>query len=263
VQAEATGDLAFATDQAARLADVALSGGGVLGITAAAGTTLADTTLRGGSIAVAAGNGDLATTNVQAEATGDLAFATGQAVRLANATLSAGGALSITAAAGTTLADTTLRGGSIAVAAGNGDLAATNVRAEAMGDLAFAISGAGRVLRLVGGSYQGEHVVMAAGRAGDGSSTVRFSDTRFDIGTALLFAAGGGIGEAGDIGSRIEGLSTSAQPLVIFDTRRSPARCVNSTARSSPPPRAMRRGSSRPRRSGRWRADACQPAPGA
>jgi filamentous hemagglutinin family protein len=183
VQAEATGDLAFATDQAARLANATLSAGGALGVTAAAGTTLTDTTLRGGSVAVAAGNGDLAATNVQAEATADLAFSTVQAARLADVALSAGGALGVTAASGTTLADTTLRGGSIAVAAGNGDLAATNVRAEATGTLSFATDQAVR-LADVAISAGGALGIIAAGGTTLADTTLR--------GGSVAVAAGNG-----------------------------------------------------------------------
>jgi filamentous hemagglutinin family protein len=164
---------------------------------------------------------DLPSGSRLAAASGNMRITTGEALTLDDSTVFAAGALALGAATRVDLNRTELRADTIAVTAGNGNLTATGVRASAGGDLTFMITGGGRALRLIGGDYRGEHVVVAAGPAGDGSSTIAFSNTSFTVGTALLFAAGNGIGEAGDLISIIRASGTAARPLVIFDTRRS------------------------------------------
>ncbi|MGG5890591.1 hypothetical protein ACLF3G_26085 [Falsiroseomonas sp. HC035] len=155
-------------------------------------------------------------------ATQFLVVTAGGALTLNERPIATGGTVEISAGNGITLNSTELRGAEIRVAAGGGNLTATDVQANATGDLAFTIRGAGHTLRLDGGSYRGEHVVIAAGPAGDAASILGFSNTDFTVGTVLLLAAGGGIGEAGDLLSTIAGIATAARPLVIFETRRSP-----------------------------------------
>jgi hypothetical protein len=108
----------------------------------------------------------------------------------------------------------------VEMVAETGDLTATSLAAQASG--AMRLHAAGN-LRLTGGSYAAETLVVSAGPAGNGGSTVSVSGTAFRIGTAALFAAGGGIDMAGSARSTINPLQSAANrfPAAMFDTRRS------------------------------------------
>ena len=102
-----------------------------------------------------------------------------------------------------------------------GNLAADNARITAPGTLTLAADAAGATLRLVGGTYDAQYVVLTAGPAGDGAAIASYSGVTFRVGTALLVAAGGGVGREGDLASTVLPWQAEAVPLTLFDTRRS------------------------------------------
>ncbi|WP_270933782.1 hypothetical protein [Falsiroseomonas oryzae] len=115
----------------------------------------------------------------------------------------------------------TARSGSAAIR-GGASLTANGVTATAPGTLTLAADGSGGLLRLVGGNYTAEYVVLAAGPAGDTGGIVDMAGTSFRLGTAMLAAGGGGVSMTGSSATSVVPRDAGALPLVILETRRSP-----------------------------------------
>lgn len=220
-------------------ANATIAAPGLVRLHAGLGTTLTDTTVsRSGTLQVTASGGGLSATRVNAVSDSSIAFAGAGDGVLANATLTArggdatvnaGGNLTTTATTisapglvrlqaglGATLTDTSIgRSGNLAVTALGGALTATRVTATAGGTMALTARSS---VILTGGSYTADRFVAAAGPASS-AEPMTVNGTAFRIGTAALFAAGGGISA---LGATVQPRSAGLLPVVMFDTRRIP-----------------------------------------
>ncbi len=174
--------------------------GGAIAITAAGEASLRDNDLRAGlGVTITAGGGLVMNPTVL-EAGGDLALTSAGGMDISGGTLRAAQALRL-------IAGGTMRLGSV-------DLGASTAPADT--PTAF------RTLRLqAGGDLVFDGNILAADRAelvSGGALTT--AGSRFTIGTGLLLAAPGGIGQAGEAATTVAPVAAGQLPLVILDTRR-------------------------------------------
>ncbi|WP_372623708.1 hypothetical protein [Falsiroseomonas sp.] len=161
------------------------------------------------------------TVNAIAANGGDIAIQTVGAPILLNGPLDASGSIAVTSGGSMTVPGTTVlaRGGDAELRSA-GDLTATDSLVTSPGTITLAAEGAGAMLRLAGGTYTAEYIVLTAGPAGDGTATASFSGGTFRLGTAMLVAAGGGVGLETDLPATVTPQNPGELPLIFLDTRR-------------------------------------------
>ncbi|HEV7456812.1 MAG TPA: filamentous hemagglutinin N-terminal domain-containing protein [Roseococcus sp.] len=221
-----------------------LSAGGAMTLTAGTGLSLSGGGVTAGqSLGLAAGAGNVSLRDVVARAgAGGITLASPGAVSLRNSTVTAAQGLDLQAAGDVVVNPSTLAaGGAMRLSAGGaldvtggamqaglglllragGDMRLSGVALGASTSPAATPAGfqplrleAGGGMSVMNGTLRAERAELVAG----GSLTTAGSG--FAIGTGLLLAAPGGIGQAGEAPTGISGLDTRRAPLVILDTRR-------------------------------------------
>jgi hypothetical protein len=178
----------------------ARANGGALGLTAAAEVTLRDSALSAAQDVKIEAGGGLLLNPTLLEAGEDLALTSGSNMDISDRALRAGGALRLVA------------GGAMRL--DGVSLTARTAPADTPDAFRPLRLQAGSRLAVTNGSLAADRAELVAG------DTLTTGGSRFTIGTALLLAAAGGIGQPAEAASSVTPIDPGRLPLVIYDTRR-------------------------------------------